>query len=116
MIKQMNETRQTRVMAIGRSPTKMVNEEFPKLICVSSSERSVVVRRCHPTLSPQKTLTANLLHCHEQFDQAVDFAPCDAGFLVNVGGFLGMPIDPKRVQDCENTLNGVHEGGHGTRQ
>ncbi len=33
------------VMAIGRSPTKMrINEEFPKLIYINSSERSVVKR------------------------------------------------------------------------
>ena len=102
-------------MAIGRSPTKMINEEFPKLIYINSTERSRV-KRCYPILSPEKTLTEDLFEYHEYFDQAVDFAPYVTGFLVNVAGFLGLPINQRRVQDYENTLNGIYEGGHRTRR
>jgi hypothetical protein len=44
-----------------------------------------------------------------QFDWKVDCVPYGDGFLVNCGYTLGQPIDQERIQQYEDSMEGIFE-------
>ena len=70
------------------------------------------VQRCFPVLDPCKMLVPKTFEYWEMFDHKVDKVKYGKGWLVNVEGHLGRPIDTLRIHQYEQTMEGEFEFGH----
>jgi hypothetical protein len=103
------------IIQAGRNMTVMLNEQFPRLIYVNSIERTKVERN-YPILDESKTMKPLLFQFFLQFDRKLDCVPYGDGFLVNRGYTLGQPIDQERIQQYEDSMEGICELEHEDRQ
>ncbi len=103
------------IIQAGRNMTVMLNEQFPRLIYVNSIERTEVERN-YPILDESKTMKPLLFQFFLQFDRKVDCVPYGDGFLVNRGYTLGQPIDQERIQQYEDSMEGIFELDNKDRQ
>ena len=92
----------------GRNMTAMLNNEFPKLIYVNSTERTEVERN-FPILDETKTMKPLLFEYYLQFDKNVDCVQYQTGYLVNRKYSLGETIDSARITEYEDSLLGKFE-------
>jgi hypothetical protein len=96
------------IIQTGRKMTVMLNKEFPRLIYVNSIERTEVERN-FPILDKSKTMKPALFQFFLQFDRKVDCVPYNDGFLVNREYTLGQPIYGQRINQYQDSMEGIFE-------